>query len=107
MEKLLKLLNEYSKNKSYTFVEYNENLTGFEVLMDWKTEFLGEETVLCKRFWFIQRLVDNDKIDQTAIEWNFWYFCMEWFDNAESLIMVLSISDNPISDLISYLKTDE
>ena len=64
-----------------------------------------EERILGKKFWFIQWLVDNDKIDLQQLErkllkiWiykNIWYY--EW------LLMLLSIQDNPIEFLISILK---
>ena len=89
MEKLIELLNEYEKEsnlKSEIFWE--------------KSEFI----IISKKFWFIKWLVENDKIDlwnnMLWIEWsildNYWY--ENW------LLMLLSISDTPIEDLISYLK---
>lgn len=68
--------------------------------------------IISKRFWFIQRLVENDKIDLWEKLFN-----LTKNDNKKSIIldnndfswedtflMLLSISDTPIEDLISYLK---
>ena len=70
------------------------------------------EEIISKKFWFIQRLVENDKIDtechkvlhtaRAKAEW-IWLEC-QWYSDYESLLMLLSISDTPIDDLISYLK---
>ena len=57
--------------------------------------------------WFIQRLVENDKIDwKKFYEKNIlkWFITITKEEKADSIIMNLSISDNPIDDLISYLK---
>jgi len=68
--------------------------------------------IISKKFWFIKWLVDNDKIDRDKIieksdfmpivsnkVWDFLQPTEE-----QELLMVLSISDNPINDLITYLK---
>jgi hypothetical protein len=56
-------------------------------------------TLISKSFWFIKWLVENDKIDLDKVE-----FVGEWTTKYQSLLMLLSISDTPIEDLISYLK---
>jgi len=97
MDKLLKLLNEYDGDVlEYWFVDgcirrkvknfNNEKNTWKSVV--WYT----------KEFWFIQRLVDNDKIDLDE------FSTIDWFDDYESLLMRLAIDDEPISFLISILK---
>ena len=91
--KLIELLNEYSKNIWY----FNEED------LQWQTK----AWILSKEFWWIKWLVENDKIDYDKV-------------NRESrklfvgelrprtprykLLILLSISDTPIEDLISYLK---
>lgn len=87
-----------------------------DVSLPWKTICWIHETVLIsKKFEFIKRLVENNKINFSIIpnkikeiwipmkiNWEIKY----WFDSSDYywLLMLLSISDNPISDLISYLK---
>ena len=113
MEKLIELLNE--REKTVNWVQHpwwcKEHL---EYQCHWPR-------VINKRFWFIKWLVENDKIDlenlQCVFSWNInkwktlmeetdWYERYEWteYEATESLIMLLSISDTPIEDLISYLK---
>ena len=66
---------------------------------DWVDEdWIWDEWICSKKFWFIKRLVENDKIDIEKFPQ-----IMEYSDY-ESLLMLLSISDTPIEDLISYLK---
>ena len=97
---LIELLNEYSKEIWY----FNEED------LQWQTK----AWILSKEFWFIKWLVENDKID-------IWQklFNLTKNDNRKSIIcdldnndfswedtflMLLSISDTPIEDLISYLR---
>lgn len=111
MEKLLQLLNEYSPLK-YPSDEYcieDGNL--------WiKTRIYAEPDVytnytlmvISKKFWFIQWLVDNDKIDEQWAK-NLLYESeifnpLPYTDLEERLIMYLAIQDDPISFLISILK---
>ena len=104
--KLLELLNEYSKNIWY----FNEEDLQWQV----------KAWILSKEFWWIKWLVENDKIDIKALvvkgEMRSWWD----FDNkkwneesgeeiwnkyySELCLMLLSISDTPIEDLILYLK---
>jgi hypothetical protein len=75
-----------------------------DVSLAWITICWIHETVLIsKKFWFIKRLVDNDKIDfredfylEDQHWWGFW--------DDEDIIMLLSIQDNPIDFLCSILK---
>ena len=68
--------------------------------------------IISKQFWFIKRLLDNDKIDfdkrPTRNKYRLQQYKTElwWYgkiDEYSELLMLLSISDNPIEDLISYL----
>ena len=76
-----------------------------------------EERLLGKKFWFIKRLVDNDKIDLEEYKNESGLYTLKviyWTDhyidlltnkvNSDFLLMLLSISDTPIEDLISYLR---
>lgn len=90
MEKLIKLLNEHTNGR-------------------FKTE---EDLKLCMemngyRKKFIKRLVDNDKIDLDKIEKKSEYTFIKngWWEHIiEDVLMLLSISETPIEDLIYYLK---
>ena len=97
--KLIELLNEYSKNIWY----FNEED------LQWQTK----AWILSKDFWFIKWLVENDKIDnkkiadETYVKVNWeWYELILGchYDLYQQTLMLLSISDTPIEDLILYLK---
>ena len=100
IEKLIELLNEYSKNIWY----FNEED------LRWQTK----AWILSKEFWFIKWLVENDKINKDLISRvlirayispkTLVSLECEFHDYYESLLMLLSISDTPIEDLVSYLK---
>ena len=109
MEKLIELLNEYWE---YDLVEHNWEIC------KWSTDDeTGEiniytdytNNIISKKFWFIKWLVDKDKIDFDKVyekeENENIDICMSWKDaDMYWLLMLLSISDTPIEDLISYLK---
>ena len=94
MEKLIKLLNEYAK------------VLGIWDYVWWHNKETVENSdyIFTKKFWFIEWLVENDKIDISKL----WKKSDMWFGDKytreESLLMLLAISDTPIDDLISYLK---
>ena len=103
--KFMWLLNDYLLK--YYAEYWNRNL--YCELGGWSLLNVHEIVIISKKFWFIQRLVDNDKIENDLKEikvclkkWNE-LIEFEWGID-ELLIMTLSISDNPISDLISYLR---
>ena len=60
--------------------------------------------IICKWYNFIKRLVKNNKIDISML----WKKSDMWFGDKytrdESLLMLLSISNKPIKDLISILR---
>ena len=94
MEKLIELLNEYNEWWHWRDENFDRN----------------KLLVISKKYWFIKWLVENDKIDQTNkfcvsvnVEWKGMGYTKA-FEGYESLLMLLSISDTPIEDLISYLK---
>ena len=99
INKLIELLNEYRTEKG------ERNLNESEV-----SQTLDSLNYLRL---FIKRLVDNDKIDQfyyeNSVRVKRYIDEYEEYDyvfpiDYEQLIMLLSISDSPIADLISYLK---
>ena len=105
MEKLIELLNEYGNEICNHWGDYQTDM-----------DFTDRDTYwyLSKKFWFIKWLVENDKIDLWEKLFN-----LTKNDNRKSIIcdldnndfswedtflMLLSISDTPIEDLVSYLK---
>lgn len=105
MEKLIKLLNEYNIELHWVDRTYKDGFDLWyeqEYMRDFRVAYL-----ISKSFWFIKRLLDNNKIDHEKIKswelnWSKWYF--ETVQPEYFVIMLLAISDTPIEDLISYLK---
>lgn len=114
MEKLINL-----------YYEYKLDLLKREMRVNWATErgikmadtekveeeeLNGNLNKLSELKPFIKRLVDNDKINREQktkefrlqIEIDDWRYWELWWD--DRVLMLLAISDNPIEDLISYLK---
>lgn len=126
MEKLIELLNKYLFEKGEKLVMknyYNNDWlkdVGWEFrwvhLKDKKysVDFIRWEQVISKRYGFIKRLVDNDKIDRKKLEIRPFSDELVYSDSDctvyrsdttyEMLLMLLAISDTPINDLINYLK---
>ena len=100
IEPLEKYLLELAK-KNPIYKNFNVNLPWVSIL------WVHETILISKKFWFIKRLVENDKIDFSR-EWDLAIELVNLFerkvDNAEWLIALLSIQDNPIEFLISILK---
>jgi len=123
MEKLIELLNEYEKSsfekdtnwvyewEEWEYYEPNDRI----IKGNWENEEILTQYELCsKQFWFIKWLVENDKIDLWQKLFN-----LTKNDNRKSIIcdldnndfswedtflMLLSISNSPIEDLLLYLK---
>lgn len=89
MEKLIMLLDIYE-----------EQVVWVHSVWDKITE--KEAAWICsKKFGFIKRLIKNDKIDYGNIR----LLQSKMLDiKTDNLLMLLSISDTPIDDLILYLK---
>ncbi len=68
--------------------------------------YLVEMALISKHYWLIKWLVENDKIDYQKSPWEIMFDDLMWttFSLEDSIVMMLSISDTPIDDLISYLK---
>lgn len=110
MEKLIKLLNEYSKLKEERYLgeEWQPIRTRKEYELEYPIERIR---IISKPYWFIKRLVEKNKIDierlhkivdyRLEIKENY----LNAHDyNSDLLLMLLSISSTPIEDLISYLR---
>jgi len=114
MEKLIELLNKakpLKKYKEYWYV-WNEIYLYTYAEDYWASKSKNITLdVISKQFWFIKWLVKNDKIDFSKFEYMInikapkreLYYTKAGF-HTEALLMLLSISDTPIEDLISYLK---
>ena len=128
MMKLIELLNEFETPQSWiVFKSYDDyDGTFYWVDIDGETEIARSDSYICgKRFQWVKWLVENDKIEWETI-WNYqsrtklrtlthtawlWHDA-EWKSELEyiketftdGLLMLLSISDTPIEDLILYLK---
>ena len=118
MEKLLQLLNEYEKViwtdrvwwwaiDDGAFFCTRKSKKG-NLIVQHSSEDEAILQIISKKFWVIQWLVDNNKID---IQWakNLLYESeifnpLPYTDLAERLIMYLAIQDDPISFLVSILK---
>lgn len=119
--KLIELLNEYEE---YQYKTEWVSMYHWEILT-WsiiarsnysdKLLDISEPLVYSKSYKFIQRLVDNDKIEYRKViekEIEIWFKLVRFKDfpkkrkdeDVEEVLMLLSISDTPIEDLISYLR---
>ena len=119
MEKLIELLNEFEKEvKKSEFYEWEKWIWWPNNLFrrdtrDEEWSHLYSDTadtyVISKKYGFIKWLVENRKIDTNNLSLKAFknIFGGGWFvevSDLEVLLMLLSISDTPIDDLISYLK---
>ena len=129
MEKLIELLNEY-ENRDLELEEWEESNARTE--NNWHLWFNGANKVqfdtymfdslaLSKQYWFIKWLVENEKIDWEKFQepkmrgiiclisnWHNseWKSYKDYSKELayESLLMLLSIQDEPIEFLVSILK---
>ena len=110
MEKLIKLLNEYKIELHWVDRTYKD---GFDLA--YEQEYMRDFRVaylISKSFWFIKRLVDNNKIDfeknklqvlkDIDVRGEVMYD-YTLFDKADGVIMLLAISENPIDSLCKML----
>lgn len=125
MQKLLELLNQYDDEEGKDLYEWEiewEDIIWYNRFWWWyETIDVSKSVIISKRYWFIERLVKKDKVDTDAYKtvysgdldkwktltmssgWDEFYQVTEhWV--YESLLMLLSIQDNPISFLVSLLK---
>lgn len=99
IDRLIELLNEYEEDRWKVADRIEQDLKAVHY-------------IISKKFWFIQRLVENDKIDfgkvnkkekseqvDICIYWKCWNE-----ENTDWVLMLLSIQDNPIDFLIDILK---
>ena len=100
--------NEYQtqRESKFKFSGYDERSLSF-LLVD-SDEVLWEETIISKKFWFIERLIANDKLNK---EWLFniirescIFDDMNICPESDYIIMYLAIGYNPIYFLTSMVK---
>ena len=103
MDYLMILLREYEKNrkarKKFPYGNYN-NVKNNRFM------------IISKEYWFIERLVKNDKInivnflDSTEMPLRYvdWWNDIKIYPIYDSLLMILSIQDNQLEYLCSILK---
>lgn len=121
MEKLIELLNEYENRDDDQQIEWRiwewdkwENGKVRWIVNDVYMWWVSELVVCSAYYWFIEWLVENDKIETNKLK-KIWYektiYWYDWqyreiveYSDYESLLMMLSISNTPIADLVSYLK---
>lgn len=118
MEKLLKLLNEFEKEKKSWYTR--KNIDSYDncvywVDSDWETEITMYSDLYSKYYGFIKWLIDKDRINRNDIdraelhnthrlfEYDYWVedINKQYY---EKTLMLLAIQDNPIEFLISVLE---
>jgi len=120
MKKLIELLNQFEEEKAKYWNQYcNWQYIWWRPICTTSYDMnrivqFSDLLIISKMYEFIKWLVDNDKIDLKELdkserkpmysfeeEWKLW-FKLFWV--YESLLMLLSIQDNPIEFLVSILK---
>ena len=130
MNKLIELLNQFEVEKWENSAHWQTMKARRREWHIWQLESIfgtlmsereSRLSITSKSYWFIQRLVDNDKIDRNKFKeknWTHWmrnlnkWFNVIWewvidwedYSDLESILMLLSIQENPIQFLISILK---
>lgn len=102
---LIDLLNEYVEWKSMHFVDHNAALNWFEMLLDWKVEFLWDETVMCLRYGFIDWLFENGHIDmEKCMEDEDFKTLYNHYEAEDAAIMVLATRYSNYVLLLDWIK---
>ena len=112
MNKLIELIIEFQKEIWQTTYDldmyhYDDKLKLIIIWSDVSKWFIDYIDIFRLLFapWFIKWLVDNDKIDtEKEIKNSELNWLHERYFREDCLLMLLSISDTPIEDLVSYLK---
>jgi len=100
MKKLIELLNEFNPSMEWRMEDWV-----LESKLDFPAEYVAYRWICSKNYWFIKWLVEQDKIDvEKEIKNSELNWLHERYLREDCLLMLLSISDTPIEDLISYLK---
>ena len=116
MEKLIELLNEFNWKESFWLDTDSISWEKYINRWDWNQCFIYEH-IISKKFWFIEWLVENDKIDRNLVDWAILHKTHRlleddyWVENMnkqyyEKTLMLLAISDTPIDLLCEILKDE-
>ena len=107
MEKLIELLNEYKPQADFIYKG------GIRKEIPWDKDVIMNKDLLIisKQFWFIEWLVQNDKIDTDELLGIYWETSQsiwepnkyELYSEYKRLLMLLALQDDPIKFLISML----
>ena len=102
MEKLIELLNEYDR------IKWDKE----EPIYNWKIAIktkIYQKYLISKEYWFVKWLIDNYYIELPMWLWvvksydkESWLF--NYFSDYESLLMLLSIQEDPIEFLIKLIQ---
>ncbi len=112
MDKLLKYINQYCEEAQIKWRRYRTNDW---IMYDNRWELQSEALAICKNYRFISRLVENDKIKSTIWfeNYNGWTLSFkrelvskkhENIIRTHTILMILSIQDNPLKFLSELLK---
>lgn len=114
MEKLLQLLNEFYPVDQWKKEYYIENSMVYVRDYDDDDIFNYEIftlNIISKKFWFIQWLVENNKVNRIKEVINDIEYYGHWqienvdcYSQYDSLLMLLAIQDDPIEFLVPLLK---
>lgn len=105
-KEIWKLLEEYLQTKNKDIQDF----MNIAALMTQSDNKLYQTYIISKNFWFVERLVEQDKIDKKKLdeaERRPMYVTDDRFSLYkvdECVIMLLSISDTPIDLLCNLLK---
>lgn len=106
MEKLVELLNKHRKEINGDGKWYIDTDNYNMLTLNNLDKLSSELWIISREYWFIKRLVDNDKIkwwsDKIRECWDAWseYRC----DTYENILINLALSDEPIKFLTEILK---
>ena len=98
--KFMWLLNDYLLK--YYAEYWNRNL--YCELGGWSLLNVHETVIISKKFWFIKRLVENNKIDFVKLDDNSYWYEINTGREYLDLVALLSIQNNPVEFLVSILK---
>ena len=103
MDKLVELLNEYWND--YCWHNYKRYFEPNRIVWEWcDNSECSDLLIISEKFWFIQWLVEQDKIDLLRLDNR---IDLSEFNKDERVLMALSIQDNPIEFLCEILNYSE
>lgn len=128
MQKLLELLNQFDDEEGKDLYEWEiewEDIIWYNRFWGWyETIDVSKSVIISKRYWFIERLSENNKInfhksvftsdwscDRDDIFYEMHYKSnlniineQYWVQEPDCIIMYLSVEENPVETLISMLR---